>query len=179
MMSSLAQRYYAVAQAHPEVKKELIMPKVPKDVDMSKLAGITIGRDKDDHSKVFVQSTIDGVYHKEPITMAQYQRMWLADDMQDYKKAVAANAFASVIKSAKAQQEANEGLKIVDNSNVKDVVGHSGKQEQGHSESHSDGGSSDSDDKSESEGQGVSDASSKQVDKNKSEEENKSRGFHM
>lgn len=179
MMSSLAQRYYAVAQAHPEVKKELIMPKVPKDVDMSKLAGITIGRDKDDHSKVFVQSTIDGVYHKEPITMAQYQRMWLADDMQDYKKAVAANAFASVIKSAKAQQEANEGLKIVDNSNVKDVVGHSGKQEQGHSESHSDGGSSDSDDKSESEGQGVSDASSKQVDKDKSEEENKSRGFHM
>ena len=179
MMSSLAQRYYAVAQAHPEVKKELIMPKVPKDVDMSKLAGITIGRDKDDHSKVFVQSTIDGVYHKEPITMAQYQRMWLADDMQDYKKAVAANAFASVIKSAKAQQEANEGLKIVDNSNVKDVVGHSGKQEQGHSELHSDGGSSDSDDKSESEGQGVGDASSKQADKDKSEEENKSRGFHM
>lgn len=179
MMSSLAQRYYAVAQAHPEVKKELIMPKVPEDVDMSKLAGITIGRDKDDHSKVFVQSTIDGVYHKEPITMAQYQRMWLADDMQDYKKAVAANAFASVIKSAKAQQEANEGLKIVDNSNVKDVVGHSGKQEQGHSESHSDGGSSDSDDKSESEGQGVGDASSKQADKDKSEEENKSRGFHM
>lgn len=179
MMSSLAQRYYAVAQAHPEVKKELIMPKVPEDVDMSKLAGITIGRDKDDHSKVFVQSTIDGVYHKEPITMAQYQRMWLADDMQDYKKAVAANAFASVIKSAKAQQEANEGLKIVDNSNVKDVVGHSGKQEQGHSDSHSDGGSSDSDDKSESEGQGVSDASSKQVNKDKSEEENKSRGFHM
>lgn len=179
MMSSLAQRYYAVAQAHPEVKKELIMPKVPEGVDMSKLTGTTIGRDKDDHSKVFVQSTIDGAFHKEPITMAQYQRMWLADDMQDYKNAIAANAFASIIKSAKAQQEADEGLKIVDNSNVKDVVGHSEKQDQGHSESHSDGGSSDSDDKSESEGQGVSDASSKQADKDKSEEENKSRGFHM
>ena len=179
MMSSLAQRYYAVAQAHPEVKKELIMPKVPEGVDMSKLTGTTIGRDKDDHSKVFVQSTIDGAFHKEPITMAQYQRMWLADDMQDYKNAIAANAFASIIKSAKAQQEADEGLKIVDNSNVKDVVGHSEKQDHGHSESHSDGGSSDSDDKSESEGQGVSDASSKQADKDKSEEENKSRGFHM
>lgn len=179
MMSSLAQRYYAVAQAHPEVKKELIMPKVPEGVDMSKLTGTTIGRDKDDHSKVFVQSTIDGAFHKEPITMAQYQRMWLADDMQDYKNAIAANAFASIIKSAKAQQEADEGLKIVDNSNVKDVVGHSEKQDQGHSESHSDGGSSDSDDKSESEGQGVGDASSKQADKDKSEEENKSRGFHM
>lgn len=179
MMSSLAQRYYAVAQAHPEVKKELIMPKVPEGVDMSKLTGTTIGRDKDDHSKVFVQSTIDGAFHKEPITMAQYQRMWLADDMQDYKNAIAANAFASIIKSAKAQQEADEGLKIVDNSNVKDVVGHSENQDQGHSESHSDGGSSDSDDKSESEGQGVGDASSKQADKDKSEEENKSRGFHM
>jgi len=99
--------------------------------------------------------------------------------MQDYKNAIAANAFASIIKSAKAQQEADEGLKIVDNSNVKDVVGHSEKQDQGHSESHSDGGSSDSDDKSESEGQGVGDASSKQADKDKSEEENKSRGFHM
>lgn len=179
MMSTLAQRYYAVAQAHPEVKKELIMPKVPEDVDMSKLKGTTIGRDKDDHSKVFVQSTIDGAFHKEPITMAQYQRMWLADDMQDYKKAIAANAFASIIKSAKAQQETDEGLKIVDNSNVKDVVGHSEKQDQGHSESHSDGGSSDPDDKSESEGQGVGDASSKQVDKDKSEEEHKSRGFGL
>lgn len=178
MMSTLAQRYYAVAQAHPEVKKELIMPKVPEDVDMSKLKGTTIGRDKDDHSKVFVQSTIDGAFHKEPITMAQYQRMWLADDMQDYKKAIAANAFASIIKSAKAQQEADEGLKIVDNSNVKDVVGHSEKQDQGHSESHSEGGTSGSG-KSESEDQSLEDTPSKQADKSKPEEENKSRGFHM
>lgn len=178
MMSTLAQRYYAVAQAHPEVKKELIMPKVPEDVDMSKLKGTTIGRDKDDHSKVFVQSTIDGAFHKEPITMAQYQRMWLADDMQDYKKAIAANAFASIIKSAKAQQEADEGLKIVDNSNVKDVVGHSEKQDQGHSESHSEGGASGSG-KSESEDQSLEDTPSKQADKSKPEEENKSRGFHM
>lgn len=178
MMSSLAQRYYAVAQAHPEVKKELIMPKVPKDVDMSKLNGTTITRDKEDHSKVYVQSTIDGTFHKAPITMTQYQRMWLADDMQDYKKAIAANAFASIIKSAKIQQETDDDLKIVDSNNVKEVVGHTEKQEQGRSESHSDGGTSGSD-KSESKDQSLEDTPSKQADKSKPEEENKSRGFHM
>ena len=178
MLTALAQRYYAVAQAHPEIKKEIIMPKIPEDVDMSKLKGTTITRDKEDHSKVYVQSTIDGTFHKVPITMTQYQRMWLADDMQDYKKAIAANAFASIIKSAKIRQETHDDLKIVDSNNVKEVVGHTEKQVQGRSESHTDGGKNDSD-KSESEGQGVGDASSKQVDKDKSEEEHKSRGFGL
>ena len=104
--------------------------------------------------------------------------MWLADDMQDYKKAIAANAFASIIKSAKIQQETDDDLKIVDSNNVKEVVGHTEKQEQGRSESHSDGGTSGSD-KSESEDQSLEDAPSKQADKSKPEEENKSRGFHM
>lgn len=182
MLTTLAQRYYAVAQAHPEVKKELIMPKLPKNVDMSKLVKATINRNGEkDNYKYFVWATISGTHHKKEITEngAQvFHHMFLADDMQAYKNAVAANVFESLIRTVKVQ-EADEGLKIVDNSNVKDVVGHSGKQEQGHSESHSDGGSSDSDDKSESEGQGVGDASSKQADKDKSEEENKSRGFHM
>ena len=182
MLTTLAQRYYAVAQAHPEVKKELIMPKLPKNVDMSKLVKATINRNGEkDNYKYFVWATISGTHHKKEITEngAQvFHHMFLADDMQAYKNAVAANVFESLIRTVKVQ-EADEGLKIVDNSNVKDVVGHSEKQDQGHSESHSDGGSSDSDDKSESEGQGVGDASSKQVDKDKFEKENKSRGFHM
>lgn len=177
MLTALAQRYYAVAQAHPESKKEIIMPKIPEDVDMSKLKGTTITRDKEDHSKVYVQSTIDGTFHKVPITMTQYQRMWLADDMQDYKKAIAANAFASIIKSAKIQQETHDDLKIVDSNNVKEVVGHTEKQVQGRSESHTDGEKNDSD-KSENE-EDVHEAPSKQSDKKESEEEHKSRGFGL
>jgi len=172
MMSTLAHKYYAVAQDHPESKHELIVPKLPKDVDINKLKHTTITRDEKDHSKVFVQSVIDGKFHKEPITMGQYQRMWLADDMQNYKNAVAANAFASVIKVAKEQsQKQNDGVKIVDKSNVNDVV----KEAQGHSEGRSDGGSSDSD-----QGEDAGRDESKQQSVNtKEEQQQNSRGFHL
>ena len=101
MLTTLAQRYYAVAQAHPEVKKELIMPKLPKNVDMSKLVKATINRNGEkDNYKYFVWATISGTHHKKEITEngAQvFHHMFLADDMQAYKNAVAANVFESLI----------------------------------------------------------------------------------
>lgn len=94
---ALAQKYYSVAQKHPEIKVDLIMPKVPA-VDMSKIERPTITKDRDDPNKKYVMSTIDGKLMKEPISKDQWNKMWLADDMAEYKKAVAAVTFAPFLK---------------------------------------------------------------------------------
>ena len=94
---ALAQKYYSVAQKHPEIKVDLIMPKVPA-VDMSKIERPTITKDRDDPNKKYVMATIDGKLMKEPISKNQWNKMWLADDMAEYKKAVAAVTFAPFLK---------------------------------------------------------------------------------
>jgi len=94
---ALAQKYYSVAQKHPEIKVDLIMPKVPA-VDMGKIERPTITKDRDDPNKKYVMATIDGKLMKEPISKDQWNKMWLADDMAEYKKAVAAVTFAPFLK---------------------------------------------------------------------------------
>ena len=94
---ALAQKYYSVAQKHPEIKVDLIMPKVPA-VDMSKIERPTITKDRDDPNKKYVMATIDGKLMREPISKDQWNKMWLADDMAEYKKAVAAVTFAPFLK---------------------------------------------------------------------------------
>lgn len=94
---ALAQKYYSVAQKHPEIKVDLIMPKVPA-VDMSKIERPTITKDRDDPNKKYVMATIDGKLMKELISKDQWNKMWLADDMAEYKKAVAAVTFAPFLK---------------------------------------------------------------------------------
>lgn len=76
------------------------MPKVPA-VDMSKIERPTITKDRDDPNKKYVMATIDGKLMKEPISKDQWNKMWLADDMAEYKKAVAAVTFAPFLKVEK------------------------------------------------------------------------------
>ena len=111
---ALAQKYYSVAQKHPEIKVDLIMPKVPA-VDMSKIERPTITKDRDDPNKKYVMATIDGKLMKEPISKEQWNKMWLADDMAEYKKAVAAVTFAPFLKVEEKnenpiKQEKQEGV---------------------------------------------------------------------
>lgn len=94
---ALAQKYYSVAQKYPKLKVDLIMPKVSA-VDMSKIERPTITKDRDDPNKKYVMATIDGKLMKEPISKDQWNKMWLADDMAEYKKAVAAVTFAPFLK---------------------------------------------------------------------------------
>ena len=95
--NALAQKYYSVAKQHPEIKVDLIMPKV-SNVDMSKIERPTITKDRENPSKKYVMATIDGKFMKKEISKAQWDKMWLADDMSAYKKAVAAVVFAPLLK---------------------------------------------------------------------------------
>lgn len=112
---ALAQKYYAVAKAHPEIKVDLIMPKVP-NVDISKIERPTITKDRENPDKKYVMATVDGKFMKKEISKQRWDRMWLADDMSAYKKAVAAVAFAPFLKeNVQTEKAAEKGKQSVEN----------------------------------------------------------------
>lgn len=112
---ALAQKYYAVATAHPEIKIDLIMPKVP-NVDISKIERPTITKDRENPDKKYVMATVDGKFMKKEISKQRWDRMWLADDMSAYKKAIAAVAFAPFLKeNVQTEKSAEKGKQSVEN----------------------------------------------------------------
>ena len=133
--NALAQKYYSVAKQHPEIKVDLIMPKV-SNVDMSKIERPTITKDKEDPSKKYVMATIDGKFMKKEITKSQWDKMWLADDMSAYKKAVAAVVFAPLLKEdVQKEQSTSMAARSTSTETVKKEQGAEEKTAEGTSDS--------------------------------------------
>lgn len=133
--NALAQKYYSVAKQHPEIKVDLIMPKV-SNVDMSKIERPTITKDREDPSKKYVMATIDGKFMKKEITKAQWDKMWLADDMSAYKKAVAAVVFAPLLKEdVQKEQSTSMATRSTSTETVKKEQGAEDKTAEGTSDS--------------------------------------------
>lgn len=133
--NALAQKYYSVAKQHPEIKVDLIMPKV-SNVDMSKIERPTITKDREDPSKKYVMATIDGKFMKKEISKAQWDKMWLADDMSAYKKAVAAVVFAPSLKEdVQKEQSTSMAARSTSTETVKKEQGAEEKTSEGTSES--------------------------------------------
>ena len=132
---ALAQKYYSVAKQHPEIKVDLIMPKV-SNVDMSKIERPTITKDREDPSKKYIMATIDGKFMKKEISKAQWDKMWLADDMSAYKKAVAAVVFAPLLKEdVQKEQSTSMAARSTSTETVKKEQGAEEKTSEGTSES--------------------------------------------
>lgn len=133
--NALAQKYYSVAKQHPEIKVDLIMPKV-SNVDMSKIERPTITKDREDPSKKYVMGTIDGKFMKKEITKSQWDKMWLADDMSAYKKAVAAVVFAPLLKEdVQKEQSTSMAARSTSTETVKKEQGAEEKTAEGTSDS--------------------------------------------
>ena len=133
--NALAQKYYSVAKQHPEIKVDLIMPKV-SNVDMSKIERPTITKDREDPSKKYVMATIDGKFMKKEISKAQWDKMWLADDMSAYKKAVAAVVFAPLLKEdVQKEQSTSMAARSTSTETVKKEQGAEEKTAEGTSDS--------------------------------------------
>lgn len=133
--NALAQKYYSVAKQHPEIKVDLIMPKV-SNVDMSKIERPTITKDREDPNKKYVMATIDGKFMKKEISKAQWDKMWLADDMSAYKKAVAAVVFAPLLKEdVQKEQSTSMAARSTSTETVKKEQGAEEKTSEGTSDS--------------------------------------------
>ena len=90
--AALANKWYEVAKQFPDVRVDIINPHPAKDIDMSRIVNPTITKSAQDPKVKLVFATIDGERHHAPVNETQWQRMWLADNMAEYKKAVAESA---------------------------------------------------------------------------------------
>lgn len=116
----LAQKYFNLANAHPELKTNLFYDQPSAEVK-DKLDRVQIFRTRDD--KIMIVGTIDG--QRQPpreITKEQWQRLWVCDNVIDYKNALAAQVYAdqlglavkeAIVAEPAAEMAVNESVKEV------------------------------------------------------------------
>lgn len=129
--AALANKWYEVAKQFPDVRVDIINPHPAKDIDMSRIVNPTITKSAQDPKVKLVFATIDGERHHAPVNETQWQRMWLADNMAEYKKAVAAVVFEPVLrKGMESQQSRGEVVKETEKVEVKEAPEPEPKQEE-------------------------------------------------
>lgn len=129
--AALANKWYEVAKQFPDVRVDIINPHPAKDIDMSRIVNPTITKSAQDPKVKLVFATIDGERHHAPVNETQWQRMWLADNMAKYKKAVAAVVFEPVLrKGMESQQTQSEVVKETEKVEVKEAPEPEPKQEE-------------------------------------------------
>lgn len=104
----LANKYYALAQNKPELKVDLF-GSASVNADLSRIKRVNIFRTKDE--RILCAPVIDGIEKVQPrlVTPQQWQRMWAAEDMAEYKTCLAAKLFADVLgQTQDKQQEQSE-----------------------------------------------------------------------
>ena len=101
MRQDMAQKYYMEASNKPEMKVDLFKSNVPaEEVDKIQRVNIFKTKETDNQPSVILcMPTVNGEKLKpREISPSQWQRMWLAENMQDYKKHLAASLFADVLR---------------------------------------------------------------------------------
>lgn len=138
--AALANKWYEVAKQFPDVRVDIINPHPAKDIDMSRIVNPTITKSAQDPKVKLVFATIDGERHYATVNETQWQRMWLADNMAEYKKAVAAVVFEPVLrKGIESRQTHSEVVKETEKVEVKEAPEPEKKQEEQEKQSTSHG----------------------------------------
>ena len=104
--NELAQKYYALAQTNPDLKVDLF-GSVPEGIDPLRIKRVNVFKSKDD--KILCVPVIDGIDKVQPreVSRQQWQRMWVAEDVAQYKTSLAANLFADLLMQ-KSEEKAVE-----------------------------------------------------------------------
>ena len=90
-----AQKYYSVVAAHPEKEANIFRSNASQEA-LDLISKVNAFKTKD--NKILLVATIDGEKQKSvQINQSQWQRMWLADDKQDYKTHLAAILYSDVL----------------------------------------------------------------------------------
>lgn len=107
--NALAQRYYEMATKHPDTKLDLITPK-KVDVDMKLIERPSITSSAQDAKQKLIFATINGHRVQAPINKQQWQKMWLAEDMGAYKRALAAVIFEPMLKRGMEEEQSQQAV---------------------------------------------------------------------
>ncbi len=102
----LAHKYHALAETKPDLKVDLFSCGV-KGIDLNRIQRVSVFKTKKDG--ILCAATIDG-RKPEPraVTQQQWQRMWLAEDKDGYKRNLAASLFSDVMRQGQRQDNAVE-----------------------------------------------------------------------
>lgn len=99
----LAHKYYALAEVQPDLKVDLFGSETP-EIDLNRIQRVSIFHTKQDGKQCV--ATIDGQkLQPRSVTPQQWQRMWLAEDRNEYKRHLAATLFADVLQKGQSQEE--------------------------------------------------------------------------
>ena len=88
----ISQKLLDIAQRYPEAITDTLYPKTD-GVDLSKIQSANITKSADSNKYLIFMET-DGKKHCKEITEQQYKRLFLVDDMKEYKIALAGKLFA-------------------------------------------------------------------------------------
>lgn len=150
MRQEMATKYYVMASDKPEIKVDLFKSQASQE-ELSKLERVNIFKTKEQEnqpSRILLMPTVNGERLKpREVSKDQWQRMWLADDMQDYKKHLAASLFADVLRkdqsnsvsvgTSKSEQDAQTETKEQQHAEFhEENEKHEQKEEQAHTDYH-------------------------------------------
>ena len=105
MRQEMAQKYYLATNEKPEQRVDIFKSDATPE-ELNQIERVNIFKTKateNQPSVILCLPTINGEKLKpREVTPSQWQRLWLADDMQDYKKHLAASLFADVLRKGRA-----------------------------------------------------------------------------
>ena len=104
----LAHKYYALAEVKPDLKVDLFGSDTP-EIDLNRIQHVAIFKTRQDGIQCV--ATIDGQkLQPRSVTPQQWQRMWVAEDRDGYKRHLAATLFADVLQKGQSvgEQKAEE-----------------------------------------------------------------------
>ena len=125
----IAQKLLDIAQRYPEAITDTLYPKTD-GVDLSKIQSANITK-SEDSGKYLIFMESEGKKHCKEITESQYKRLFLVDDMKEYKVALAGKLFAQELghevlnaqaqEKSEQQKEAKPESDDIDRGNSKNV----------------------------------------------------------
>ncbi len=107
----LAHKYYALAEVKPDLKVDLFGSDTP-EIDLNRIQRVAIFKTRQDGIQCV--ATIDGQkLQPRSVTPQQWQRMWVAEDRDGYKRHLAATLFADVLQKGQSvgEQKAEEQVR--------------------------------------------------------------------
>ena len=101
----LAQKYYAMAAVKPDLKIDLFGSGQHNEMDLNRIQKVNVFKAKND--VILCAATIEGEEKLTPrvVSPGQWQRMWIAEDKNEYKKHLAATLFADILQKGQAQEQ--------------------------------------------------------------------------
>lgn len=115
--NALAKKYYELGTKHPDARVDVITPR-KVNIGDAKIDRICITAKRNDPKQHIIFATVNGERMHAPVSKAQWNKMWLSEDMSDYKQRLAAVIFEPFIKkevkndvNQQASEEKDETVK--------------------------------------------------------------------